>query len=165
MKEQYKEWLVNSVLDISSKVIQGEVPNVGKVTTWEIEDPFKAVHWFSLGEKQPGNENKILALITCLETFLTSEYGNPIRNTVAEGSAIILENTLEKRKYIKQRINEFYKQRSSISHGGGSKNILNSDIIELKQFVQAFIQEMIRRRNEFQNRKDVLEWIDDQKLS
>jgi len=125
----------------------------------------RAVHWFSFAEKQPGNENKILALITCLETFLTSEYGNPIRNTVAEGSAIILGKNLESRKYIKQRINEFYKQRSSISHGGGSKNILDSDIIELKELVQAFIQNMIKRRNEFQNRKDVLEWIDDQKLS
>ncbi len=125
----------------------------------------RAIHWFSLAEKQPGNENKLLALITCLETFLTSEYGNPIRNTVAEGSAIILETTLENRKYVKQRINEFYKQRSSISHGGGSKNILDSDIIELKKLVQLFIQAMIRRRHEFQARKDVLEWIDDQKLS
>lgn len=125
----------------------------------------RAVHWFSLAEKQLGNENKLLALITCLETFLTSEYGNPIRNTVAEGSAIILANTLESRKYVKQRINEFYKQRSSISHGGGSKNILDSDIIELKEFVQSFIQAMIKRRNEFQTRKNVLEWLDDQKLS
>ncbi|MEH2463175.1 hypothetical protein [Nostoc sp.] len=125
----------------------------------------RAVHWFSLAEKQAGNENKLLALITCLETFLTSEYGNPIRNTVAEGSAIILEDTLENRKYIKQRINEFYKKRSSISHGGGSKNILDSDIKELKKLVQLFIQAMIRRKNEFQARKDVLEWIDDQKLS
>lgn len=125
----------------------------------------RAIHWFSLAEKQPGNENKILALITCLETFLTSEYGNPIRNTVAEGSAIILETTLESRKYIKQRINEFYKQRSSISHGGGSKNILDSDIAELKKLVQLFIQNMIKRRSEFKARKDVLEWIDDQKLS
>lgn len=125
----------------------------------------RAVHWFSLAEKQLGNENKLLALITCLETFLTSEYGNPIRNTVAEGSAIILANTLENRKYVKQRINEFYKQRSSISHGGGSKNILDSDIIELKGFVQSFIQAMIKRKNEFQTRKNVLEWLDDQKLS
>jgi hypothetical protein len=125
----------------------------------------RAIHWFSLAEKQPGNENKILALITCLETFLTSEFGNPIRNTVAEGSAIILEKTLESRKYIKQRINEFYKQRSSISHGGGSKNILDSDMAELKKLVQLFIQNMIKRRSEFKARKDVLEWIDDQKLS
>jgi hypothetical protein len=125
----------------------------------------RAVHWFSLAEKQLGNENKLLALITCLETFLTSEYGNPIRNTVAEGSAIILANTLESRKYVKQRINEFYKQRSSISHGGGSKNILDSDIIELKELVQSFIQAMIKRKNEFQTRKNILEWLDDQKLS
>lgn len=125
----------------------------------------RAVHWFSLAEKQLGNENKLLALITCLETFLTSEYGNSIRNTVAEGSAIILANTLESRKYVKQRINEFYKQRSSISHGGGSKNILDSDIAELKELVQSFIQAMIKRKNEFQTRKNVLEWLDDQKLS
>ncbi|MEL6401631.1 MAG: hypothetical protein AAFR26_21530, partial [Cyanobacteria bacterium J06626_4] len=87
----------------------------------------RAVHWFSLSEKQRSNENKLLALVTCLETFLTSEHGNPIRNTVAEGSALVLASTLENRKYIKHRINEFYKQRSSISHGGGSKNILDSD--------------------------------------
>jgi len=125
----------------------------------------RAVHWFSLAEKQLANENKLLALITCLETFLTSEHGNPISNTVAEGSAITLANTLESRKYVKQRINEFYKQRSSISHGGGSKKILDSDIIELKELVQSFIQAMIKRKNEFQTRKNVLEWLDDQKLS
>jgi hypothetical protein len=106
-----------------------------------------------------------LAFITCFETFLTSESGNPISNTVAEGSAIILENTLENRKYVKQRIKEFYKKRSSISHGGASKDILGSDIIELKKFVQLFIQAMIKRKNEFKARKNILEWLDDQKLS
>lgn len=138
--------------------------NMGNATSDFEKAILRAIHWFSLAEKQPGNENKILALITCLETFLTSEAGNPIRNTVSEGSAIILEKTLESRKYIKQRINEFYNQRSSISHGGGSKNILDSDIAELKKLVQLFIQNMIKRRSEFKARKDVLKWIDDQKL-
>jgi hypothetical protein len=125
----------------------------------------RAIHWFSLAETHTGNENKLLALITCLETFLTSEYGNPIRNTIAEGTAIVVEETLETRKYIKQRVNDFYKQRSSISHGGGSKSTLDADIAELKKIVQAFIQAMIKRKAEFNARKDVLSWIDDQKLS
>ena len=125
----------------------------------------RTIHWFSLAEKHLGNENKLVALIICLETFLTSEHGNPIITTIAEGSAIILANTLDSRKYIKQRIKEFYKQRSTISHGGGSKNILDSDIIELKELVQSFIQAMIKRKNEFQTRKNILEWLDDQKLS
>lgn len=141
------------------------ISNMGNATSEFEEAILRAIHWFSLAEKQPGNENKILALITCLETFLTSESGNPIRNTVSEGSAIILEKTLESRQYIKQRINGFYNQRSSISHGGGSKNILDSDIAELKKLVQLFIQNMIKRRSEFKARKDVLKWIDDQKLS
>ena len=51
MQEQYKEWLVNSVLEISSKVLQGEVPNIGKVTTWEIQDPSKGDLKFSLLEQ------------------------------------------------------------------------------------------------------------------
>jgi hypothetical protein len=139
--------------------------NLGNESSDFEEAILRAVHWFSIAEKQLGNENKILAFITCLETFLTSEYGNSIRNTVAEGSAIILKRDLEERKYIKQRINEFYKHRSSISHGGGSKNILDSDITELKNFVQSFIQIMIKHRNDFKTRKDILEWIDDQKLS
>jgi len=156
---------LENVLEASGANEVVNILNLGSAISDFEKAILRAVHWFSLAEKQSGNENKILALITCLETFLTSEYGNPISNTVAEGSAIILENTLESRKYIKQRINEFYKQRSSISHGGGSKNILDSDIAELKKLVQLFIQRMIRRRNEFQARKDVLEWIDDQKLS
>lgn len=138
--------------------------NMGNETSDFEKAILRAIHWFSLAEKQPGNENKILALITCLETFLTSETGNPIRNTVSEGSAIILEKTLDSRKYIKQRINEFYSKRSSISHGGESKNILDSDIVELKKLVQLFIQNMIKRRSQFKARKDVLKWIDDQKL-
>ncbi|MEH2463174.1 hypothetical protein [Nostoc sp.] len=51
MQEQYKEWLVNSVLEISSKVLRDKVPNVGKVTTWEIKDPFKGDLKFSLLEE------------------------------------------------------------------------------------------------------------------
>lgn len=156
LEDVLKQTGANEVVDIL---------NLGSVISDFEKAILRAIHWFSLAEKQSANENKLLALITCLETFLTSEFGNPISNTVAEGSAIILENNLANRKYVKQRIKEFYTHRSSISHGAGSKKILDSDIIELKKLVQSFIQNMIKRRNNFKTRKDVLEWIDDQKLS
>lgn len=106
----------------SNKVV--DILNLGNSISDFEKAILRAIHWFSFAEKQAGYENKVLALITCLETFLTSEYGSPIRNTVAEGCAIFLESTLESRKYIKQRIKKFYKQRNSISHSGGSKSIM-----------------------------------------
>jgi hypothetical protein len=51
MLEQYKEWLVDSILEISNNVLRDEVPNIGKVTTWEIKDPFKGNLKFSLMEQ------------------------------------------------------------------------------------------------------------------
>jgi hypothetical protein len=47
MQNQYKEWLIDSILEISKKVLQNEVPNIGKITTWEIKDPFKGNLWRS----------------------------------------------------------------------------------------------------------------------
>ncbi|EAZ91699.1 HEPN domain-containing protein [Crocosphaera chwakensis] len=124
---------------------------------------FRGIHWISLSQIQREPENELLNLITCLETFLTAEYGNPITNTIAEGVAIILESELEKRKIIKQSIKEFYKNRSKISHGG-NKAILTSDLDKLRKLVIEFTQKMIDLRREFQDRKSLLQWIEDQKL-
>lgn len=51
MQEQHKEWLASSILEIASKVFRGEGPNVGKVRTWEIKDPFKGNLKFGLLEQ------------------------------------------------------------------------------------------------------------------
>lgn len=124
---------------------------------------FRGIHWISLAQVQREPENELLNLITCLETFLTAEYGNPITNTIAEGVAIILESELEKRKIIKQSIKGFYKNRSQISHGG-HKAILESDLAQLRTLVIDFTQKMIDSRGRFQNKKALLEWVENQKL-
>ncbi len=124
----------------------------------------KAIHWFSLSEQQIEKQNKVLMLITCLETFLTQETGYPIRLTVAEGTAMIIRDNLDDRKKLKKRINYFYKQRSSLSHGGSSNKILNSEIKELKGYVFSFIKTMIERRIEFKTCNELMDWLEDQRL-
>lgn len=136
---------------------------VGEVQGFE-ETLLRGIHWFANAQIQVERENDLLGLMTCLETFLTSENSDKISNTVAEGVAFVLGNTLEERKNLKKQIKNFYNKRSRISHGG-QKAIFDSDLEELRTLTGVFLAKMIQRKDEFKERKDLDEWIEGQKLS
>jgi len=54
--------------------------------------------------------------------------------------------------------------RSKISHGG-NKAINDDDLNYLRGAVFYVVQEMVKRKREFGTKKDLLNWIDDQRLS
>jgi len=122
------------------------------------------IHWFSNHLIQAELENKLLSLITSLESLLTPKDCNPIGTALAEGVAIILGNTVEKRKKIKIRFKQLYNIRSGVSHGG-RKSVLESDIRELRYIIGLVINFQIRQINNFNTQKDLLDWIEDKKLS
>lgn len=123
----------------------------------------KAIHWLSSAQAQAENENVLLNLITCLETFLKPSKEDAIMATIAEGVAILTASGLEARKERKERIKYFYGKRSRLSHEGDGE-ILLSELHELTVIARELTLQMIRRRGEFKTQQELRDWIEDQKL-
>jgi hypothetical protein len=123
----------------------------------------RGIHWFADSQTQPELGNKLLSLMTCLETFFTPKDGNPIGTAIAEGVAILVTDGIENRRRVKQKIKDYYRMRSGISHGG-RKAILESDLAVLERITQIVTEQMINRRSEFLTRQALLDWIEEQKL-
>ena len=123
----------------------------------------RGLHWFSSAETQEEPENRLLNLITCIETCLTPRDGNPITTAIAEGAAIIIAHDLAGRRHLKKRIQELYRRRSAISHGGQTA-LLDSEWTELRHIAGALLVTLIKRKEEFASQRDLLEWIETKKL-
>jgi hypothetical protein len=137
--------------------------NVRDLTQFE-ETLLRGIHWFSVAEVQQEAENKLLSLVTCLETFLAPRDGSPIRTAISEGVAMIVSEGLENRRQIKRKVMELYKQRSGVSHGG-RKAVLESDLQQLKVIARTLITKLIKRKDEFSTQKELLDWLEEQRLS
>jgi len=123
----------------------------------------RALHWVANSQTQEESENKLLNLITCMETFLTPRDGNPIGTFIAEAVAILLADNLENRKRLKKRVQELYRLRSAVSHGG-RKAILDTDLSELEKISGILTMTLIKRMDEFPTHKALFEWIESKKL-
>lgn len=123
----------------------------------------RTLHWFSSSLTQPEIENQLLNMITCLETLLTPRDGNPIGTAIAEGVAILIRTGVENRKILKKKVQEIYRLRSAVSHGG-KKEIFESDVKELREISRTLIMTMIKRKDEFKSQKELLNWIEEQKF-
>ncbi len=123
----------------------------------------RALHWFANYQTQEENENKLLNLITCLETFLTPRDGNPIGTFIAEAVAILIADEIENRKRLKKRVQELYRLRSEVSHGG-RKAILDTDLVELENITGTLTMNMINRLDECESHKALFDWIESKRL-
>jgi Apea-like HEPN len=123
----------------------------------------QGIHWFGDSRVQAERENEILSLTSCLETFFTIK-GEPIRANLAEGVAFVLAKGLADRKKLRERVKYLYGLRSTISHGGRTA-ILEEEAAELRLIAGNLLAVMIDARSKFASTKELLDWIDDQKLS
>ncbi len=124
----------------------------------------RGIHWFADCQTQVKIENEIMNLVTCLEVFFTPDKGDPISNSIAEGTALLLGEDLKERKRLKKRVKELYSLRSKVSHGGHS-SILNKDVTDLKFIAMKLLVKMIEWRETFKSRKDLIDWLEDKRLS
>jgi hypothetical protein len=124
----------------------------------------RAVHWLASAQTQNENENALLNLVTCLETFFKAEAGTPISATIAEGVAMLTASGLEERKRRKVRVSYFYGKRSKLTHEGDGK-ITNAELGELTLICRDLTLLMIRNRDKFEGHKEFRNWLEDQKLS
>ncbi|WP_395598139.1 hypothetical protein AB4P95_27985 [Pseudomonas sp. A1437] len=131
--------------------------------------PFKecllrAVHWYSSAITQSERENSYLHLMIALETLFTPEKGEPIANTIAESTALIINTTLPGRKQIKKFIKKCYGTRSTIAHGG-KQTVSDTDLWELLIMVSNVIRQLTKKIHLFSTQKDVVAYLEDLKFS
>jgi hypothetical protein len=123
----------------------------------------RAIYWFANYQTQFENENRLLCLITCLETFFTPKDRDPIGTAIAEAVAFFTSDELAARKSIKRLVKDMYQLRSAVSHGG-KKAVLDSQLREILEISRTLMTQMIARRGEFKSRDAVLNWVEEQKL-
>ncbi|WP_330209579.1 hypothetical protein [Pseudomonas sp. AM4(2022)] len=128
------------------------------------ESLLRSVHWLSSAITQSEHENKYLHLIIALETLFTPPKGEPIANTIAESTALIINNTLPGRKQIKKSIKLAYGARSIIAHGG-KKPITDSDYYTLLIYVINVLMTLIKKHEEFKDPQELINYLEDKKFS
>jgi len=124
----------------------------------------RAVHWLASAQAQNENENTLLNLVTCLETFFKAEAGTPITATISEGVALLTATEVEARKERKRRVADFYGKRSKLTHEGEGL-ITNADLLELTMIARDLTLWMIRNRSKFRDHESFKGWLEDQKMS
>jgi hypothetical protein len=140
----------------------GELLEKGHLNNFE-ETLLLGIEWFSRSQTQPELKNKLLNLITVLETFLTPGSNDPIQKSIQEGIAILLENDVLRRKRLMKRVKTFYGLRSKLSHGHG-KAILDADVKELSNITGSLIMTLVELKDQFESKEELINWLEYRKL-
>ena len=76
----------------------------------------------------------------------------------------MLGDNLEKRRHLKKRMKELYGNRSGLSHGG-SKEILESDLLHLQDVAGKLLVWAIKQVDNFKSHQELFDWIEEKKFS
>lgn len=124
----------------------------------------RAIHWYGTSVSQTEIENKFLNLLISIESLLTPKEREPIATAIAEGVALVLGDDLETCRRLKKRMKELYSNRSGLSHGG-SKEILESDLLHLQDIAGKLLVWAIKQVDNFKSHQELFDWIEAQKFS
>jgi len=124
----------------------------------------RAIHWHGTSVSQTEIENKFLNLLISIESVLTPKGRESITNAIAEGVALVLGDDLETCRRLKKRMKELYSNRSGLSHGG-SKEILESDLLHLQDIAGKLLVWAIKQVDNFKSHQELFDWIEVQKFS
>lgn|GEM_PF-5690295 len=128
------------------------------------ESLLRAVHWLSSALTQPEKENRYLHLVIALEALFTPPKGEPISNTIAESTALVISNDLHGRLETKGLVKKCYSNRSTIAHGGKSA-VTDKDLGALTIIVWNVIRILIKKTDEFQNQIELRDHFEKLKFS
>lgn len=123
----------------------------------------RAVDWFAQSQAQATPANRLLNLITCLETLVGPKDGVAITRTVAERTALILLGDYEKRRKLKQAIAAWYDTRSGLTHG-------DADIVSeltakaVRPYVIELVRFLLARRHDLPDKNALEAWFDRSRL-
>ncbi len=130
----------------------------------EVEDLLlRAVHWFSDGELQRNDENKLLSYVTCLEMFFSSGDG-AVTSAIQDGVAYLLAQNAKDRVYLHRFVGEIYKHRSDASHSGEQFS-LPEKLLELRILTLNVMAAVLGRRAEFPTKQSIKAWVFAQRMA
>lgn len=122
-----------------------------------------AIHIYGSSRVQAAASDRFLNLVRCLETFLSAGDGNITQN-VAEGVVMFFAVPVAERVRLKKELQQHYKTRSKLSHGEHVE-ILGDDLYQLDDLVRSFLFAMVDCRDRFQSKKDLLGFLEAQRLA
>lgn len=150
------------IFDVSA-ILQNDKP-----TSFQ-ETLLAGIRWFAASQRQHTPEIEFVTLVTCLENCLTPKSDSPIRASISDGCALLIQDNLEQRLLLTATFKKIYNLRSDIVHGrirsSKQKNDLDSCLVNLRSIAQSLLAVLIKRMDEFENKGDLLKWIEEQKLT
>jgi hypothetical protein len=126
----------------------------------------QGLYWLANAQNQIEPENKVLSLITCLETFFSpsKDSGLPISNTISESIALLVFSDLEQRKNLRSQIKELYNLRSRITHGSQIQ-VSVEDIGNLRNIAYWTVKYIFENFNKYKTLDDIRNHVDDLRMS
>lgn len=106
---------------------------------------------------------KLVYVLSALESTLLKNESEPIQQNLAERLAIFTSHELTERKAIIKTIKSVYGLRSRYLHHGNTADELE-DISEFLYYVWIFYVKLLGQSQSFNNKKEFLDAIDDHKL-
>lgn len=119
--------------------------------------------WFSRSQTHKEPINQFMDLITCIEVFLNPGKGQPTTLSLTEGLAILLTDDVIERKKIKAEFDKLYLIRSNIAHGV-RESIEDKDMNYLIGITGLLISLLTDRKDEFENKKSLINWLEFNRL-
>lgn len=111
----------------------------------------------------PDTAEKLLYILTSLESTLLKSENEPIQQNLAERLAVLLERTLDGRKSIIRTVRSTYGLRSKYLHHG--RTLADDDLLTaFLDIAWRFWMVALSNLERFQHREQFVEAIDDQKL-
>lgn len=107
---------------------------------------------------------KIVYILSSLESVLLKNENEPIQQNLAERIAVFTERELTKRKAIIKTIKAVYGIRSKYLHHGHTSSELEL-ITEFMRYVWVFFWHMVENADQFNSKEDFISAIDDHKLA
>jgi hypothetical protein len=125
---------------------------------------FEAVLIYSRNSTTTDPASKLVFILVALESVLLKDSSEPIQGNLGERMAFIIGSTLEERREIVRTVKKTYGMRSEFIHHGQSP-----DDIEIFQrflgYAWSCLLQLLRLRDKFTSRIELLGQLDDMKLS
>lgn len=108
--------------------------------------------------------DKLVYILVGLESILLRDPNEPVTQSLSERIAFLVARDLEKRKQVVQAIKKAYKLRSDFLHHGASFESLEI-LRQLMEIAWNAVRGLIGSTCELKTRKELLDYLDDQRLS
>lgn len=135
---------------------------VQSLTEFE-EALLRGAHWIAVAQTRDELETRLLNLMTAIEV-LVGPKGDPVRVAIAEGVALLAEETYDARLELKKFISGLYDARSKLSHGG-KKAVTESDVLRIRSIASELLAKLAHWKTRIRTKQELLELLEKARLS